>query len=327
MTVVVLGVDALDPEILTRESHSNLTLEEYRAVDTINSSAGEPSTHELWPTIITGLRPSEHGLTLEDDGVAWGNPVLELGSVAGDFLLPNELQTRIGAWLLTNTDADAFRTPATYYDERGITTLFDGRESTAIGIPNYVVNPESQDREHVIRQSLGDLFQRDPEAVGGHTSADLEGFYERCLEMAMVRIARTRRALRGGNVELTFGYTSALDLVGHVAHEAPDMQKRAYEEVDEFVGELRADLQPADELVVVSDHGLQNGVHTDQAVIAATDPDMLRHVGSVLDVRDAIEAVLDKTDHTPKQRQFARSSDVETDAVREQLENLGYMDQ
>ncbi|ELZ24078.1 hypothetical protein C475_12552 [Halosimplex carlsbadense 2-9-1] len=252
MTVVVMGIDALDPELVDPEGHPNLTLDAHRAVGTIESAAGEPSTHELWPTIITGLDPADHGLTLEDDGVAWGNPLLEFGSGVADYLLPDGLQTRIGAWLLTNTDTDAFRTPATYYEEEGIETLFDGREATAIGVPNYVVDPDSEDREHNLRRSLGDLFERDSEATGGHTSADPYEFYERCMEMAMVRVARARRGLRGGRYELVFAYTSGLDLIGHVTYDLPDLQRAAYDEIDEFVGELRGDLDEGDELLPVS---------------------------------------------------------------------------
>ncbi|WP_415382077.1 alkaline phosphatase family protein [Halosimplex sp. TS25] len=324
MTVVVLGIDALDPDLVDPDAHPNLTLATHRSIETIESVAGEPSTHELWPTIITGLRPEEHGLTLDDDGVAWGNPLLELGSTVADFVLPDALQTRIGAWLLTNTGADAFRTPATYYDENGIETLFDGREATAIGVPNYVVDPDSEDREHNLRRSLGDLFERDPDATGGHTSADPYEFYEQCLEMAMVRIARARRGLRGGRYELVFAYTSGLDLVGHVTYDLPALQRSAYDELDEFVGELRDDLDEGDELLLVSDHGLQDGVHTDEAMVAGTDEAMVEAIGSVVDVRAAIEAELRGGDHRGD-REEGTFSEAGAAEVKGQLEDLGYM--
>ncbi|MFC7227408.1 alkaline phosphatase family protein [Salinirubellus salinus] len=324
MTVVVLGLDALDPDLVDPETHPNLSLAAHRAIDTIDSVAGEPSTHELWPTIVTGLEPREHGLVL-DDGVAWGNPVLDRASDVADYLLPDALQTRIGAWLLTNTDSDAFRTRATYYEEQGLSTLFDGREALPIGVPNYVVDPDSEDREHQLRRSLGDLFERDPEAVGGHTSADPDTFYEQCLEMLMIRVARTRRGLRGGRYELVFGYTSGLDLVGHVAYDAPDLQERAYAEADEFVGELRGDLDEGDELLLVSDHGLQDGVHTHEAMVAGTDPEMVEAIGSVTDVRAAVETELDENDHSPEPRVARERDGVGGEQVREQLEDLGYM--
>jgi hypothetical protein len=326
MTVVALGIDALDPDLIDTNTHSNLVLKAHRSIETIPSTTGEPSTHELWPTIITGLRPSEHGLTLEDDGVAWENPILNTGSDIADVLLPDALQTRIGAWVLTNADVDAFQTPATYYRDHGIDTLFDKHDAVVIGVPNYVIEPDTEDREHAIRRSLGDLFQRDPEATGGHISADPEEFYEQCLEMAMVRIARTRRGLRGRRHELVFGYTSGLDLVGHIAYQVPGMQERAYVELNEFVGELRSDLEPTDELVLVSDHGLQDGVHTDNAMVASTDPELIEQVDSVLDVRGAIEAELEGSNHTPTQRQSTRNSKASSDAIREQLEELGYME-
>lgn len=327
MTLVVLGLDALDPDLVDPNEHRNLTLDAHRAIDTIDSVAGEPSTHELWPTIITGLEPPQHGLELED-GVAWGNPLLDFGSDVADRVLPGGLQSLIGAWLLTNTSTDAFRTPATYYAKNGLSTVFDGREALAIGVPNYVTDPNTEDREHQLRRNLGDLFERDPEAVGGHTSSAPREFYEQCLEMLMIRVARTRRGLRSGNYELVFGYTSGLDLVGHVSYEEPRLQERSYEEADAFVGELRADLGEEDELLLVSDHGLQDGVHTHEAMIAGTSERLLADISSVTDVRAAIDAELNDYDHTPADPwagSEASTRGEQSDAVREQLEDLGYM--
>lgn len=69
-----------------------------------------------------------------------------------------------------------------------------------------------------------------------------------------------------------------------MSHDRPELQRRAYDELDEFVGELRGDLRAGDELMLVSDHGLQNGLHTDEAMIAATDPGVVKAIGSVLDL-------------------------------------------
>ncbi|ARS90815.1 alkaline phosphatase family protein [Natrarchaeobaculum aegyptiacum] len=324
MTVVVFGIDALDPDLVDPDQHPNLTLETHDRIETINSSAGEPSTHELWPTIITGLSPEEHGLKL-DDGVAWENPVLNFGSTVADYFLPKSLQTRIGGWLLTNTETDAFRTNVTYYEKNELSTVFDGYESKAIGIPNYVVNPNEEDREHQLRRQMGDLFARDGDAMGGHTSSDPDQFYELCMEMSMIRLARIRRALRSRQHELVFGYTSGLDLIGHVSYDRPALQGRAYEELDEFVGELVSDLDESNELVLVSDHGLQDGLHTEEAMVAATKPAMIEKISSVLDVCEAIEFELDHTDHTPTPPSDQRTKLGDSDKVREQLEDLGYL--
>ncbi|QAY19736.1 MULTISPECIES: alkaline phosphatase family protein [Halorubrum] len=325
MVFIVLGLDALDPDLVDRAEHPNLALAADRSINTIDSLEGEPSTHELWPTIITGLTPPEHGLTLSEDGIAWGNPLLDIGSRIADVVLPDTLQTRIGAWLLTNTTADAFRTPMTYYEENGIGTVFDGREATAIGVPNYVVDPDETDREHELRQQMGELFQRDPDARGGHTSADPLAFYEQCLEMVMIRLARARRGLRSRESELVFAYTSGLDLVGHVAYDQPGLQRAAYDELDELVGDVRSDLGKDDELLLVSDHGLQDGVHTHEAMVAATDERLVADIDSVTDVRGAIEMELDRVDHRPEGRVFEERDDADSEAVREQLEDLGYM--
>lgn len=323
MTVVVFGIDALDPDLVDPEIHPHLTLAEYKTIETLSSSKGEPSTHELWPTIITGLRPEEHGLMLKD-GVAWESSVLRAGSKASDYVLPDSIQTQLGALLLNRTSEDAFRTPASYYEDNGLTTVFDDRAAKAIGIPNYVVDPDSEDREHQLRRNMGEMFERDPEAKGGHASEDPSAFYEQCLEMTMIRTARIRRALRSRQYELVFGYTSGLDLIGHVSYDRPSLQERAYEELNDFVGELYDDLSDEDELVLVSDHGLQDGLHTDDAMIAATDPSIIEGVSSVLDVRAAVESELDLRDHTPAPREDGVEMS-DSSEVREQLEDLGYM--
>ncbi len=325
MTLVVLGIDALDPHLVDSDDHPSLTLDSHCSIETIVSSSGEPSTHELWPTILTGLPPGEHGLKL-DDGVAWQNPLLRAGRDVARYVLTDGLRTKIGAWLLNNTDEDQFRVPATYYSENSIETVFDGHESKAIGVPNYVVDPDDRDREHELRKSMGELFKRDTEAKGGHTSEDPFEFYELCMEMSMVRIARNRRALRGRNYELVFGYTSGLDLIGHVTYDLPDLQIKAYDELDDFVGELRGDLEEDDELLLVSDHGLQDGVHTDEAMVAGTSEEMVEEISSVTDVADAIEHELEEGDHSVADRDQGFELDEEKEQeVRGQLEDLGYM--
>lgn len=95
MTLVVLGIDALDPDLVDTDKHPHPTLDAHRSIETIVSSSGEPSTHELWPTIITGLPPTDHGLVL-DDGVTWENPVIAALSSVADYVLPGEIQARLG---------------------------------------------------------------------------------------------------------------------------------------------------------------------------------------------------------------------------------------
>jgi len=59
-------------------------------------------------------------------------------------------------------------------------------------------------------------------------------------------------------------------------------------------------------------------------MIAATDPDVVGAVESVLDVRAAIEDLLENGAHRPEGR-HDRQGGLESEAVREQLEDLGYV--
>lgn len=325
MTLVVVGIDALDAELVSESDHPNLTLDRYSRISTLESASGELSTHELWPTIITGVAPDVHGLTLES-GVGWDSPILRLGGAVADVIIPDQTQSKIGAWILNNTATDVFRTPASYYERNGLKTLFDGYDAETIGIPNYVTDLDTEDREHELRRQLGDLFERDSDQPGGHSSTDPEAFYEQAMEMVMVRLARIRRAYRDGRFGLVFGYTSGLDLIGHVAYNDTHLQARAYHEADEFIGDLRSDLGPHDTLVIVSDHGLQDGIHTRQAMLASTEPRIVDAVNSVLDVRDALEEEMADGNHGPAPAERSRewAIDGETE-VQEHLKDLGYM--
>lgn len=329
MTLVVLGIDALDPDFVDCSDHPNLHLEECKRIETLLSSeTGRPSTHELWPTIITGLRPEDHGLQLES-GLTWENPLFNLGSDLSNYVLPKQVQVKLGAWLLDNTEEGNFRAPASYYGKNGIATLFDDAKSKPIGVPNYVVDADEEDREHELRKNMGDLFQLDvdDETEHRHVTSDPGEFYERAMEMSMIRITRVRRALRGKRYELVFGYTSGLDLIGHVSYAEPGLQRRAYEELDDFVGELREDLDEGDELLLVSDHGLQDGEHTEEAVVAATSDQLIGDIDSVLDVKAAIEAELRRIDHRPAGNASMDpiGAGEKGQEVKEHLEDLGYM--
>lgn len=325
MTLVVMGIDALDAELVSESVHPNLSLNAYSRISTIESANGELSTHELWPTLITGLPPAEHGLTL-DSGVGWESPLLRFGGSLADLFVPDELQSKLGAWILNNTETDVFRTPASYYADHGLETVFDGCDAETIGIPNYVTDLDATDREHELRRHLGDLFERDSSQPGGHSSTDPDAFYEQAMEMVMVRLARTRRAYRSNRFELVFGYTSGVDLIGHIAYNDPRLQDRAYDETNEFVGDLLSDLGADDTLVIVSDHGLQDGIHTDQAMIASTEPRIVEAVESVVDLRAALEAELADDDHEPTPSEPHRESSIDDESqVQEHLEDLGYM--
>lgn len=329
MTLVVLGIDALDSTFLENEGYPNLRLTDSKRIETILSAeTGRPSTHELWPTIITGLPPEEHGIQLTE-GLKWENPLFNLGSTVSNYLLPKSVQVKLGAWLLDNTDEGNFRAPATYYQENGIATVFDEAVSKPIGVPNYVVDPNEEDREHELRKNMGDLFQLDvdDETDHRHVTTDPGEFYELCMEMSMIRIARARRALRSREYELVFSYTSGLDLIGHVAYAEPGLQRRAYEELDDFVGEVRGDLDDGDELLLVSDHGLQDGEHTEEAVVAASSEHLIEDIDSVLDVKAAIEAELRRMDHEPagKESMDPIGAGEKGQEVKEHLEDLGYM--
>jgi hypothetical protein len=75
-----MGINVLEPDLSHPDAQPNLML----------------SHQTVTETIIIGLPPSEHGLTL-DNVVAWEIPVLAVGSRVVDALLSDEPQTWLGA--------------------------------------------------------------------------------------------------------------------------------------------------------------------------------------------------------------------------------------
>jgi hypothetical protein len=59
-------------------------------------------------------------------------------------------------------------------------------------------------------------------------------------------------------------------------------------------------------------------------MIAATDPAIIEGISSVLDVHRALKSEVYQHNHTPDQRSI-KTKISDSDEVREQLEDLGYM--
>lgn len=332
---VVLGWDGLDPELLETFGVAESFGTHRTTIDTITNPVLEtPHTRELWPTLITGLPPSGHGMRVGNRGESldWDNPLIDMAADVASYVLPHRVRARVGRHL-RNAGADLTDTMPETYADRGIDTVFDERVSCALALPNYWTERSAALGLTSSRKATFRAFMRVGDSGGMELRDDaaLDGVEQRIWAAAGKKLGTTRAAI-ARDYDLVWVWLGFLDTVGHIAPavDAGGLQARAYRQAATWTDHLRRALAPQDTLVCVSDHGLQDGDHTEVAALCADDPAVLDGVTDVTEVRQGIERVTPASDgRSPMVREaYARETagPARTTAeVREQLEGLGYL--
>lgn len=330
-TIVVLGWDGLDHELATEYGLSDAFGDHVRSIETYDNPAlGEPHTWELWPTLVTGVGPDEHGIvhSSETEGVDWENPLVRRASAAAQEVLPNRLRADIGRRLRSAGAGVAEHGPG-YYDERGLETVFDDRCARPISIPNYRTTFDEELGLSFDREALFADYVRKRADVAWQPTTSQSLLEARITADLMRRVGILRAALEREYdvVWVWFGY---LDTVGHLepALDEP-LQRRAYDVAAEVTASVRAAAAPSDLVVSVADHGLRDGDHTHSPLFAADDADLVAEVESVFDVAPALDRRTPRGDDRPAVRepfQVDGGDEPDLDGVRDTLENLGYIE-
>lgn len=102
------------------------------------------------------------------------------------------------------------------------------------------------------------------------------------------------------------GNTSGRNLIGHASYDTPPLQDRAYNEMDNFVCEQRSDRSEEDKLSLISDHGFENGVHTNKAYVSSNHQEFVESVNPVPDFYGAVNVGFERTDHVPEKPDYDR---------------------
>lgn len=326
MTVVVLGWDGLDPDRVHEFGLADAFGPQTTSVPTIsNETLGKPHTYELWPSIITGCPPSVHGIHADEYiESGWNSRLLTLAA-RWSHVVPDGLRWRVGRLLRDHGAEYDFERPR-YYRDQGLRTLFDDRHAVPLAVPNYRSQYDdlldlSMDRGAALSAYLDVETASDGTTIHTPAVAPTELGLRLAAE-AGEKLAAVTASLSEAP-DLVFVWLGYLDTVGHVAPTLADPQRwycEHYEHAAALTQGVRRQLAAGDELVCVSDHGLEAGRHTDRAFVGATTP--VTGVQHILDVYDLVD---EHAPHTSPDVGYATAGEAARAAVEDELEALGYI--
>jgi hypothetical protein len=306
-TTYVLGWDGLDYTLCEEFGVADDFVPHHRRTETFaNDVLGKPDTYELWPSIITGTRPEEHGVWLiheKNGGAGASNPVVDVAAGAMHRFLSPRARLRVGI-ALRNRGLSLNQKSADWYRRKGVPTVFDGRDSRVIGVPNY----RTEDDEGLdLLSGWGRKMSRyldihadeKAERVVYRPKKSLDAV-EDWLVSEVGRKVEIVHACADRDHDIVFTWFAYVDTVGHTAPAVDDRdwQRRAYERAAEITREIRYAVEDDATVIVASDHGNREGRHTGDAFFGATDERSLEGVESVLDYREGIAQVTEGRDET-----------------------------
>ena len=299
MTLVVLALDATDVRHAEDFGADNILLDSHVEMQSVAHRLDHPHTGEAWPSIATGLHPTEHGITGHGE---WDSTVLTaLSRIAHRFNVSGTIRDKIGDAIKENTEHDwELQT----VDEP---TFLDGEHRAVHNWPGVYRN-----------ESLHYIWG----LFGGASKDEMS-------EETLIREAYTEAASKFGwvkealnhDVELAATHVHVLDILGHLYADDEERYREVYADVDEWVGEVRDALGPEDELLILSDHGMEAawlddddpGSHSWRAIASTTVDEPPTHA---LDVKEWVENHIEAVD----------AERTRADLPEDQLRELGYIE-
>jgi len=299
MTLVVLALDAADTRHTEDFGCENLLLDDHVEMRSVAHRLDHPHTGEAWPSIATGLHPTEHGITGHGE---WDSPVLTaLSRTAHRLDISGDIRSKIGDTIKENTDQ------GWHLKTVDDPTFLDGEYRAVHNWPGVY-------RNEALHYIWG-LFQR---VKDGEMSE--ETFVRESYTEAASKFAWAEEAIEH-DVELAATHIHVLDVLGHLHYDDEERYRAVYENVDERVGDLREALGEEDELLILSDHGMEvtwlddddPGTHSWRAIASTTLDSPPEHA---LDVREWVEQRIEAVD----------VEGTEADIPEEHLKELGYIE-
>jgi len=265
MRVLILGIDALEYKLVEEWGLKHLKQKEYgKTIVPISEGFGEPVTLVVWPSFISGSDPEIMGF---DSPILFRQP---LRFLLEKFYFPfvnNEQQsehediltekTSFKGKIISYINLAFMKAGMGRYPERQdikTQTFFDNNDYKSIhkNIPVYdkIFTTEERDsaRNGVIRAISDRSFRKE--------------FEQKLKKELDLGIENVYKEIKNPNWDLFMQYFYVLDGIQHVYFKNKIKVMDYYLRFNKFVGELKKKLPKDTMLLIVSDHGQENGVHT-----------------------------------------------------------------
>jgi len=238
--IAIIAIDALEYTLVKRWRLKNLMQAEYGKV-TVN--VAPQITPTLWASFLTGSNPHRHGVY--GWRWSWGDRVKALLLKCKFHSLTKHSQW---LWVFLGKILDRLGCKLTISRVK-TPTFLDYTRSIAVNVPCYSSFTSAEALRHKIIHVMGDK-KKEKIAIK---------------EAYAIFRSKARYALRKLNEEwrIFMIYFYIADFIQHVRFCSKKSIYRLYKELDHLVGEFKKHLSPDTLLLVISDHGMKRGIHTD----------------------------------------------------------------
>lgn len=286
MKLLVLGVDAADPQVIERlgaDLPNLIRLKKSGASGTIRSLT---SSFDIWTTYYTGVLPERHGVmetslrkvqSREDRRNLLSRTRVTHDRFLWDFVTEAEMRFGMVEGLVTwpAPEIDGFWWADWLIEGDDDTRFFPPSISSVVYHPERLgLSPRVTVPEAVTLRDLGveQPFESLSEATLWSFLSSGDGYHAKAVNAFISNLDYQYDVVTylcdQHPVDVLFWYTPYLDWIQHYTFYEQDLRlvKRAYQAVDQFVGRMVAKLQPETTLCV-SDHGMAplSDVHEEAA--------------------------------------------------------------
>lgn len=298
MKVLILGIDALEYNLVKKWDLKHLKQKEYGKVTVpIYEGAGEPVTLVVWPCFITGKEPEEMGF---DSPILYRRPlkgflekiffpITSFGKNESDTVKDESITFKttrkekiISRFNFFSMKAGFGRYPIK--KDIKTPTIFDNKniKSIHLHIPVYDESHTLEDHCNPRNNVIGALGNKDLTKKFGEQL--LQEFNERSQELFDVL---------NDDWDLCMQYFYVLDGIQHVFFKNKLKINSYYMRFNEFVGKIK-EIVPDDMMIlIVSDHGQENGLHTNYGFYSCNKKLGL-HNPKISEFKDIIEKMIKK---------------------------------
>ncbi len=247
--IVVVAFDALEYNIVNKGDFPNLKQQEYGKVKTLGIEALK--TPVIWASFITGKPPKEHKVEGFFKGEKIIVPLADLGCKIG-------LDKVIGIHRALHLMGFLRKYNKQHLSKTGIKTIFDFGKTKAISVPSY--------NEDIVNDELRDSLRG---ALKGRCRE--EQLVTRAWDNFFEKKAKALRTLQE-DWDLFMVHFFITDVLQHYFFYDEARINDLYQEMDKTMREISEKIHNDCWKLVISDHGMKRGIHTNHGFYSSNKP-------------------------------------------------------